>query len=134
MLMFGRDPIIPIAKLLEPKLKFYGEKGVGVNMDTLRKLYTVVAENIRKAQEKQPRQETPTPKLKVNDLVLVRDPDSAAFEPKYMPNYRITAMYGRNRIEVQDEKGNKSVRRAAHVKICQPVEKVIYQLPPENSL
>ena len=53
--MFGRDPITPIAKLLEPKLKFYGEKGIGVNMDTLRKLYTVVAENIRKA----PRKTTP---------------------------------------------------------------------------
>ena len=28
VLMFGRDPITPIAKLLEPRLKFYGEKGV----------------------------------------------------------------------------------------------------------
>ena len=48
-----------------------------------------------------------------------------------MPNYRVTAIYGRNRIEVQDEKGNKSVRRAAHVKICEPVDKVIHQLPPQ---
>ena len=70
-------------------------------------------------------------KLQVNDLVLVKDPESAAFDPKYMPNYRVTAIYGRNRIEVQDEKGNKSVRRAAHVKICEPVDKVINQLPPQ---
>ena len=41
-------------------------------------------------------------------------------------------MYGRNRIEVQDDKGNKSVRRAAHVKICEPVDKVISQLPPQS--
>ena len=131
VLMFGRDPITPIAKLLEPKLKFYGEKGEGLNMSTLRKLYTVVAENIRRAREKQPRQETPSTKISVNDLVLVKDPDSAAFDPKYMPNYRVTAVYGRNRIEVQDEKGNKSVRRAAHVKLCEPVDKVIHQLPPQ---
>ena len=131
VLMFGRDPITPIAKLLEPKIKFYGEKGEGLNMSSLRKLYTVVAENIRKAREKQPRQETLPPKLKVNDLVLVKDPESAAFDPKYMPNYRITAVYGRNRIEVQDEKGNKSVRRAAHVKPCEPVDKLIHQLPPQ---
>ena len=102
VLMFGRDPITPIAKLLEPRLKFYGKKGIGVNMNTLRKLYTVVAENIRKARGKQPRQETAPTKLQVNDLVLVKDPESAAFDPKYMPNYRITAVYGRNRIEVQD--------------------------------
>ena len=101
-------------------------------MDTLRKLYTVVAENIRKAREKQPRQKTPPPKLKVNDLVLVKDPESAAFDPKYTPNYRITAVYGRNRIEVQDEKGNKSMRRAAHVKVCEPANKVITQLPAQS--
>ena len=132
VLMFGRDPITPIAKLLEPKLKFYGEKGEGLNMSSLRKLYTVVAENIRKARKKQPRQETPPTKLKVNDLVSVKDPESVAFDPKYMPNYRVTAVYGRNRIEVQDEKGNKSMRRAAHVKICEPVNKVIAQLPAQS--
>ena len=132
VLMFGRDPITPMAKLLEPKLKFYGEKGVSLRMDTLRKLYTVVAENIRKARKKQPRQETTPPKVQVNDLVLVKDPESAVFEPRYMPNYRVTAIFGRNRIEVQDEKGNKSVRRAAHVKVCQPVDKVIDQLPPQT--
>ena len=132
MLMFGRDPITPIAKLLEPKLKFYGEKGVSLRMDTLHKLYTVVAENIRKAREKQPRQGTTPPKVQVNDLVLVKDPESAVFEPRYMPNYRVTAIFGRNRIEVQDEKGNKSLRRAAHVKVCQPADKVIEQLPPQT--
>ena len=132
VLMFGRDPITPIAKLLEPRLKFYGEKGEGINMNMLRKLYTVVAENIRKARKKQPWQETAPTKLQVNDLVLVKDPESAAFDPKYMPNYRIMTMYGRNRIEVQDEKGNKSVRRAAHIKICEPVDKVINQLPPQT--
>ena len=132
VLMFGRDPITSVAKLLEPKLKFYGEKGVSLRMDTLRKLYTVVAENIRKAREKQPRQGTTPPKVQVNDLVLVKDPESAVFEPRYMPNYRVTAIFGRNRIEVQDEKGNKSVRRAAHVKVCQPADKVIDQLPPQT--
>ena len=132
VLMFGRDPITPIAKLLEPKLKFYGEKGVSLRMDTLRKLYTVVVENIRKAREKQPRQGTKPPKVQVNDLVLVKDPESAVFEPRYMPNYRVTAIFGRNRIEVQDEKGNKSLRRAAHVKVCQPADKVIEQLPPQK--
>ena len=64
--------------------------------------------------------------------MLVKDPESAVFEPRYMPNYRVTAIFGRNRIEVQDEKGNKSVRRAAHVKVCQPVDRVINQLPPQT--
>ena len=77
VLMFGRDPITPIAKLLEPKLKFYGEKGISLRMDTLHKLYTVAAENIRRAREKHPWQETVEHKFQVIDLVLVKDPESA---------------------------------------------------------
>ena len=132
VLMFGRDPITPIAKLLEPKLRFYGEKGVSLRMDTLRKLYTVAAENIRRAREKHPRQDTAAPRFQVNDLVLVKDPDSAVFEPRYLPNYRIIAIHGKNRIEVQDEKGHKSVRRSGHVKPCHPAVKVCHQLPPRE--
>ena len=132
VLMFGRDPITPIAKLLEPKLRFYGEKGVSLRMDTLRKLYTVAAENIRRAREKHPWQDTAAPRFQVNDLVLVKDPDSAVFEPRYLPNYRIIAIHGKNRIEVQDEKGHKSVRRSGHVKPCRPAAKVCHQLPPRE--
>ena len=124
--------ITPIAKLLEPKLKFYGEKGISLRMDTLRKLYTVAAKNIRRAREKHPWQETVEDKFQVNDLVLVKDPESVVFEPRYMPNYRIVAIHGKNRIEVQDEKGNKSIRWSGHVKPCQPTEKVCHQLPPQE--
>ena len=131
VLMFGRDPITPVAKLLEPRPRYYGDKGGTLCMDTLRKLYLVTAENIRRAREKGPRKKTSS-KLQVGDLVFVRDPDSGVFEPCYSPNYRIIAIHGANRIEVQDEKGHKSVRRAGHVKRIEPVDKVCQQLPPEE--
>ena len=54
------------------------------------------------------------------------------FEPCYSPNYQIIVIHGANRIEVQDEKGHKSVRRAGHVKRIEPVDKVCQQLPPEE--
>ena len=54
------------------------------------------------------------------------------FELRYSPNYRIIAIHGANRIEVEDEKGHKSVRRAGHVKRIEPVDKVCQQLPPEE--
>ena len=108
VLMFGRDPIMPIAKLLEPHPRYYGDKGATLRMDTLRKLYMVTAENICRAREKQPWQETSN-KLRVGDLVFVRDPDSGVFEPRYSLNYQIIAIHDANRIEVQDEKGHKSV-------------------------
>ena len=128
-LMFGRDPITPVAKLLEPKPRYYGERGAALKMDTLRRLYTIVVQNIRKAREKVPTKEEEPHKFKVNDMVLVKDPDAAVFEPRYQPNFRVTAIFGNNRIEVQDERGHKSVRRSAHVKYIEPSEKVEKQLP-----
>ena len=67
-------------------------------------------------------------------MVLVKDPDAAVFEPRYQPNFRITAIFGNNRIEVQDERGHKSIRRSAHVKYIAPSEKVVKQLSSEQLL
>ena len=86
VLMFGRDPITPIAKLLELHPRYYGHKGGTLRMDTLRKLYMVTAENIHRVREKVPQKETSS-KLQVGDLVFIRDPDSGVFEPRYSPNY-----------------------------------------------
>ena len=134
VLMFGRDPITPVAQLLEPSPRYYGERGGALKLDTLRRLYTIVVQNIRKAREKLPKKEEKPYQFKVNDMVLVKDPDAAVFEPRYQPNFRVTAIYGNNRIEFQDEQGHRSVRRSAHVKYIAPSEKVVKQLPSEQLL
>ena len=67
-------------------------------------------------------------------MVLVKDPDAAVFEPRYQPNFRVRAIFSNNRIEVQDERGHKSIRRSTHVKYIEPSEKVIKQLPSEEVL
>ena len=69
--------------------------------------------------------------FKVNDLVLVRDPTSGAFAPRYMPNYRIVAIHGPNRITVRDEKGNETVRRASDLKVCDWKQKVTHMVPDQ---
>ena len=132
VLMFGRDPITPVAKLLEPRPRYYGERGGALKLDTLRRLYTIVVQNICKAREKLPKKEEKPHQFKVNDMVLVKDPDAAVFEPRYQPNFRVTAIFGNSGIEVQDERGTKSVRRSVHVKYIDPSEKVEKQLPSEQ--
>ena len=104
-------------------------------MDMLRRLYMVVADNIRKAREKRPKKtkEQKPHNFTINDMVLVKDPDSAVFKPRYQPNYRVTAIFGDNRIEVQHEKGHKSVR-SSHVKYVEQSEKVVQQLPNKEIL
>ena len=134
VLMFGRDPITPVVKLLELRPRYYGERGSALKMDTLRRLYTIVVQNIRKAREKLPKKEEEPHNFKVNDMVLVKNPDAAVFEPRYQLNFRVTAIFSNSRIEVQDERGHKSIRRSAHVKYITPSEKVVKQLPSEQVL
>ena len=131
-MMFGRDPITPVAKLLEPRPRYYGERGSALKMDTLRRLYTVVVQNIGKAREKIPKKQDEPHSFKVNDMVLVKDPDAAVFKPRYQLNFRVTAIFGNNRIQVQDECRHKSIRRSTHVKYIEPSEKIIQQLPSEQ--
>ena len=52
VLMFWRDPITPFAKLLEPAPRYWGDRGGDLKMDLLRKLYLLMAENVKKEQGK----------------------------------------------------------------------------------
>ena len=100
-------------------------------MDLLKKLYLLTAENVKRAREGRDPTETPVQRndFKVNDLVLVRDVTSGPFAPRYNPNYRVVAIHGPNRIMVRDEKGNETVRRASHLKVCDPKEKIVAMIP-----
>ena len=131
VLMFGRDPITPFAKLLEPAPRYWGDRGGHLKMDLLRKLYLLTAENVKIAREGRDPAETTRQRgnFKINDLVLVRDLTSGAFAPHYMPNYRIVVIHSPYRITVRDKKGNESVRRASHLKVCDWKEKVTSMVP-----
>ena len=49
--MFGRDPITPFAKMLEPTPQYWGGRGGYLKMDLLKKLYLLTAENLERAKE-----------------------------------------------------------------------------------
>ena len=82
-------------------------------MDTLRRLYTIVVQNIRKAREKLPKKEEEPHSFKINDMVLVKDPDAAVFEPRYQPNFRVTAIFWQ-----QQNRGPRRTRTQICKKIC----------------
>ena len=52
VLMFGRDPVTPFAKLLEPAPRYWCEHGGQLKIDLLKRLYLVTAENIKRAKER----------------------------------------------------------------------------------
>ena len=134
VLMFGRDPITPFAKLLEPAPRYWGDRGGHLKLDLLKKLYLVTAENIKRAKDRRdPASQTEIKTtFKVNDQVLVRDVTSGAFAPRYTPHNRVVAVHGPNRIVIVDEKGNETVRRASHLKHCDAKTKFASMVPENN--
>ena len=68
-------------------------------------------ENIHKARELRPKktEEKKLHSFKVNHLVLVKDPDSAVFKPRFQPNYRVTAIFLDNQIEILQKYGAKDI-------------------------
>ena len=134
VLMFGRDPITPFAKLLEPTPRYWGDRGGHLKLDLLKKLYLVTAENVKRAKDRRdPADQTEVKTMfKVNDQVLVRDVTSGAFAPRYTPHNRVVAVHGPNRIVIVDEKGNESVRRASHLKHCDAKTKFASMVPENN--
>ena len=73
-LMFERNVYIPtFANLLEPKLRYMGNKSKLHSLEMLKEAYTLVAVNFKKARDWQPNKVTKEiSKFKVGDLVLLR--------------------------------------------------------------
>ena len=51
-LMFGRDPVLPLNTLLEPKIRYMGNDSNIISLETMKNLYEVVATNLKLTQEK----------------------------------------------------------------------------------
>ena len=91
----------------------------------------VTAENLKRAREKENAEVDMDlqKKLKIGDLVLVRNINSGVFEPKYSLNYRVIAIYRNNHIAVKAPDGKVQVCHRGHIKKTDPVDKVVSLLP-----
>ena len=47
--MFGRDPLIPLNKLLKPKLRYLGNEEGILSLETLQNIYQLVVTNLKTA-------------------------------------------------------------------------------------
>ena len=72
-IMFGHDPRLPLTELFQHKLRYLGTDETVLSLQALRNMYLVIAENLRKARE---RNTTPNPKkpttIQQNQLVTLK--------------------------------------------------------------
>ena len=60
--MFGRDPRIPLTEILGPHIRYLGTDETILSLESLCKMYLIVAENLQKARmrDKNPKKWTHT--------------------------------------------------------------------------
>ena len=87
-LMFGRDAILPLNKLIQPQIRYLSNDENILSMQALKNIYEVVAQNLKLAHAKiSGNNKLIDSKLKEGDLVLVKDCTVAkAFQPHYVGN------------------------------------------------
>ena len=126
LLMFGRDAILPLNKLIQPQIRYLGNDKNILSMQALKNIYEVVMQNLKLACTKLSDNGKPVKtKLKEGDLVLIKYHMAKAFQPWYVGNYWIVSLKG-NQVEVhKSEGGETSWVHITDVKYIWPVDNVV---------
>ena len=104
-LMFGRDPYMPLNKLLSQATRYLGTDEGIPNLEALQNLLQMTTTQIEYAATKRNQSFKPVKphNFKVGDLVLVRNHMSKAFQEKYQDSYRVVRLLGKNQLKVKDQ-------------------------------
>ena len=133
-LMFGRDPLIPLASLIEPQGRYLGTDESIPDMEALQNMYQFTATQLAKARAKtQGKHLKHEHKIQPGDSVYIRDHIAKTFAPKYKPDYRVVKFLGKNQLQVKDNHGKLHQVHIAHVKRMEMTDKIIEQIPDYES-
>ena len=103
--MFGRDPVLPLNTLLEPKVRYLGNDINILSLEAMKNMFEITATNLKLTQERGDPQDQLLPnKLQPGDTVLVQNHVRGPFDPKFIGDYRVIALKG-NQLEIQPATG-----------------------------
>ena len=125
-LMFGRDPYMPLNKLLSQAMRYLGSDEGIPDLKALQNLLQMTTAQIENAATKRKFQ---TCDFKVGDLVLVRNHMSKAFQEKYQDSYRVVKLLGKNQLEVKDQNNHIRQEHVIDVKRTTMPEVLVKSLP-----
>ena len=87
-LMFGRDPVLTLNTILEPKMRYLGTDLNVLSIEALKNLFEIAATNLKIAREKGDPENNPLPtKLQPGDTALIQNHTKGPFDPKYVGDY-----------------------------------------------
>ena len=132
--MFGRDPLLPLTKLLRPKLRYLGNEESILSLESLQNIYQLVVTNLKIARENRQPSLIVDSKLKEGDLVLIKNHTAKAFQPRFKGNFRVIKQKG-NQVEIKPAEGGETTRvHVTDIKKVIPADHITAQLPDYNKL
>ena len=132
--MYGRDPLLSLNKLLQPKVRYLGNDENILSLEALKNIYQLVVTNLKLAHEKRQPNVHLDPKLKEGDLVLVKDHTAKAFQQRFKGNYRVVSQKG-NQVEIRPAEGRGTTKfHMTDIKKITFVDQAISQSPDYNKL
>ena len=133
-LMFGRDLLLPLTKLLRPKLRYMGNEESILSLESLQNIYQLVVTNLKIAHEKRQPSLIVDSKLKEGDLVLIKNHTAKAFQPRFKGNFCVIKQKG-NQVEIKPAEGGETIKvHVTDIKKIIPAEHISAQLPDYNKL
>ena len=128
-LMFERDPILPINKLLQPKVRYLGNDENILSLEALKNIYKLAATNLQNARKRYGSTTPVEKKIKDGDLVMIKNNARKSFEPRYKGDYRVVQVRGQQ-VEVRPATGGETQwEHIFHIKYILPADNVIRQMP-----
>jgi hypothetical protein len=133
--MFGRDPLLPIQQILQPKLRYLGDSNCLLDLEDLARAYALAAFNIKKAREKNDEafNKKAPQQLSVGDPVFIKDHTSEVFAPKYLDNYRVVKFHSPRQVEIVDTRGKTKIVHITDLRFVYPCDRIIRNLPDEQA-
>ena len=133
-LMFGRDPLLQLTKLLRPKLRYLGNEESILSLESLQNIYQLVVTNLKIAREKRQPNLIVDSKLKEGDLVLIKNHTAKAFQPRFKGNFHVIKQKG-NQVEIRPAEGGETTKvHVTDIKKIIPADHISAQLPDYNKL
>ena len=128
--MFGRDPVLPLNTLLEPKLRYLGNDINILSLEAMKNMFEIAATNLKIAREKRDTMEDPKPiQLQPGDTVLIQNHTKGPFDSKYIGDYCVVSIKG-NQIKVRPSIGSPTeMKHVKHVKSVHPADQYIKHIP-----
>ena len=133
-LMFGRDPLLPLAKLLRPKLGYLGNEESILSLESLQNIYQLAVTNFKIACKKRQPSLIVDSTLKEGDLVLIKNHTAKAFQLRFKGNFRVIKQKG-NQVEIKPAEGGETTKvHVTDIKKVIPADHISTQLPDYNKL